>query len=278
MDKKTIDFKVFEKMGKYLNQNAATISMVGGIVGLVGAIVCAFKASDDVAKIHENYEANVEKIESKPISEDEKAQEIKELKTLRNLQYINAEKFTIICGVVSAAGTFLSNYFNGITIAGLAAIAATKQAEIKSFTENAKKVVGEDTFKKIEDLTLEDKVMKNFVDEDGRKAVKSDPYAGDLFIDTDTGVMFQIRKSDLEEVLLRAEDYCKRNHGLYRDKYFEMLGIEPPTNSRNNCWGPKNPFKAHIGNRTFHGMTIQSIEYDYIPCLPKTAGIPGAAY
>ena len=192
---------------------------------------------------------------------------------MRNLRYICAEKYTIILGVGSATGTFLSNYFNGITIAGLTALVAAKQDELKSLAENAKKIVGEEQFEKIKDLTLEDKVMRNFVDDDGRRAVKTDPYAGDLFIDTDTGVMFQISKSDLEAVLERAEDYCKRNHVLYRDKYFEMLGVEPPTNSKNQCWGPKNPFKAHIGNRTFHGMTIQSIEYEHIPKLPQYAGI-----
>lgn len=274
MKNKAIDFKFLGKIGNYLSQNAATVSMVGGIVGLVGALYAAFKASDEVSEIHKEYDDNVKVIKSSALSDDEKAKEIKELKTMRNLRYICAEKYTIVLGVGSAAGTFLTNYFNGITIAGLTALVAAKQDEIRSFAENAKKVVGEEQFEKIKDMTLEDKVLRNFVDDDGRKAVKTDPYSGDLFIDTDTGVMFQIDKRDLLEVLERAEDYCKRNHVLYRDKFFEMLGIEPPTNSKTQCWGPKNPFKAHIGNRTFHGMTIQSIEYEHIPQLPKWAGVP----
>ena len=274
--KKIVDGKAIGFIERFLNENAPTVAIVGAI-GLLGAsLFAAFKASGEVSEVNEKYEQKVEEIENKGLSEDEKAKIMREIKSERNIKYILAYKWAILFGGGSTALMILSNVLNGAKIAGLTTALALSQDKLKKLAENGKKLLGEKPWMDVENKTLEDLVMENFVTEDGRVALKPDKSGGSIFVDTDTGALIQIDENELIEVIQRAEEYCSRNHELYRDKWFEMLGVEPPTGSKVRCWGPKNPFKAHIGTRTFHNMTVGSIEYENSPQVPWAAGIPGA--
>lgn len=264
---KTIDVKFLGKIGNFVRENGSTISMVGGLVTLAAALYAAFKASQEVSEISEDYAEKVEEIERSSATGDEKAKQIKDAKTMRNMRYVCAEKWTLLFGGTSAGLIFLTKYLDGIAISGLAAVAMAKQEELKAFVDKTKDLVGEDKFKEIEEKTLEDKVLRNFVKEDGNVALKPYHRGGKIFVDTNTGAMFQMDEEDLKAILERAEDYCARNHYLYQDKFFSMMGLEPPDEKQAKVrrWGPKNPFKATIGTRTSFGMTCSSIEYEYQP-------------
>lgn len=264
---KDIDVKLLNKFGNFIRENGSTISMVGGLVALVGALYCAFKAADDVSEVGEDYAEKVEEIERSAVKGDEKDKLIKEAKSMRNMRYILAYKWALLFGCTSAGLIFLTKYLDGIAISGLAAVAMAKQDELKSFVDRTKEFVGEDKFKEIEEKTLEDKVLRNFVKDGENVALK--PYArgGTIFVDTESGAIFQMNERDLTAVLEHAEDYCARNHYLYQDKFFDMIGVEPPEEKipKIRRWGPENPFKAHIGTQTCFGATFKSIEYDYRP-------------
>ena len=210
-----------------------------------------------------------ESIKQKKIEIKKAKKEIKDAKAMRNIRYICAEKWTLLFGGTSAGLIFLTKYLDGIAISGLAAVAMAKQDELKSLAEKTKELVGEEKFKEIEEKTLEDKVLKNFVKDEENYAIKPYHRGGKIWIDTETGAMFQMDENDLKAVLERAEDYCARNHYLYQDKFFDMLGIEPPEEKVTHVrrWGPKNPFKASLGTQTCFGATFCSIEYE---CKPET--------
>ena len=264
---KIADAKLISKTLNFIRENGSTFSMLGGIVCLGIALYEAFKASDEVSDASEEYAKKVEEIERGTSTGDEKAKEIKQAKTMRNLKYVSAEKGALIFGGASMGLIFLTKYLDGIAISGLAALAMTKQEELKNLKEKAKEVIGEEKFKEIEEKCLEDKILRNFVKEDGNVALKPYHRGGHIFVDTSTGVIFQMDEEDLKAVLERAEDYCARNHYLYQDKLFAMLGLDPPDErlAKVRRWGPENPFKAKIGTRTAFGMTCSSIEYDYQP-------------
>lgn len=264
---KTIDMKFLGKVGHFVKENGSTLSMVGGLLTLVGALYCAFKASDEVSDIHEDYVKKVEEIERSDVTGDQKAKELKDAKSMRNIKYVCAEKYTILFGAGSAGLIFLTKYLDGIAISGLAAVAMAKQDELKSLADKTKELVGEEKFKEIEEKTLEEKILRNFVKEDENVALKPYHRGGTIFLDTNTGAIFQMNEDDLKEVFVRCEDYCARNHYLYQDKFFSMLGIEPPKEpiTKVRRWGPENPFKAHIGTQKFFGATFKTIEYDYQP-------------
>lgn len=259
----------------FLKENASTVSMIGGIVCIIGAIYSAYKASEEVSEINEDYVEEKEKIDSEAISEGEKATKTKEIKTNRNIKLILAYKYVLLCGGGAIGLTLLTQYLNGITITGLTALAISKENQIKALLKNGKELVGEEKMKEIEDKSLEDLISEKFFGDSTARRVS--PRNGHLVIDTDSATMFQINMNDLNDVLERAEEYCERNHGLSQHKFFEMLGfVETPTDAREKWWGPTKPFKAHISNRSYLGAQIPSIEYDYRSVSAYEAGVPGA--
>ena len=267
--------KLFGSIGNFIKNNGSTVSMVAGIICVVGTVYAAFKASDEVSAINSEFRKEKQEIDSLAVSDDEKALKIKDLKTRRNVRYILAYKFVGLLGGGAIGFSILAKYLDGIALAGVTAFAMSKEDEIKKFVKNGKEMLGEEKFKELEDKTLEDRISEKFFGEGSAKRVS--PRGGHLVIDTDSATMFQINESDLEEVLQHAEEYCARNHGLSQAKFFEMLGfVESPTEARNKWWGPNNPFKAHISNRSYLGAQIPSIEYEYMAYSPERAGIPGA--
>ena len=270
---KIITMKAIEKIGRFVQENGTTLSMVGGILTLVGALYVAYKASDEVSDINRKYAEEVETVAESALTGEEKAKELKDLRIEKNIRIACAEKWAIALGGTSCGLIFLTKYLDGLAISGLTAVAMSQQDKIKSLVERTKEIVTPEQYQQIEEKTFDDLVTQNFVREGQPFAIKPVAGAGDIFIDTDTGAMFQMTKSDLEEAIRLAESYYARNHEIYRDKWWSMLGFEPPTGSRSKCWGPKNPFGAHIGTRNTHGITVQTIEYDYIPQMPEHAGI-----
>lgn len=264
---KMSDMKFVGKITNFVKENGSTLSMVGGLICLGISLYEAFKASDEVSEIGKEYAKKIEEIERSTATGDEKAKQLKQAKSMRNLQYVSAEKWTLVFGGASAGLIFLTKYLDGIAISGLAALAMSKQEELKNFTEKAKEIIGEDKVEEIKEECLEDKILRNFVKEDGNVALKPYHRGGKIFVDTNTGAIFQMDEEDLKAVLERAEDYCARNHYLYQDKFFSMMGVDPPDEKQAKVrrWGPDNPFKAKIGTRTAFGMTCSSIEYDYQP-------------
>lgn len=295
--KKLFDSKIISTVWNFVGQNSATLAMAGSIICIGCAIYAAFKASDEVSEANTKYAEEIEKIDSTasegPQNANLKVSQIKEAKMNRNLKYIYAYKWAILFGFGSAVLTFLCNYWNGVTIAGLTTALAIKDDKIKKLIENGRKLIGEDKFKEIENTVLESELeskgitkekleelmAKNFEEDGDELVLKPHHHLGQLFLETLNGCIFQMQKDELEKVLKEAEDYCIRNHGINRYKFYEMLGIvdKAPTNSKSVWWGPNNPFKAYIGRRYVFGILIETIEFECIPCTPETAGIPGAS-
>jgi len=259
---------------RFLNENAPTLAIGGAIGTLVGALYAAFKASHDVAKTKEKYDKKVEKIASEAISEDEKALKMKDAKAERNTHYILAYKWAGLLGIGSIALMVTANALNGAKIAGLTAIAMANQDKLKKLAENGKKMIGDAPWKEVEDKTLEDMVAENFFGKDGPKAKKFNPKNGKVFVETTSGTIIQSEECDVNDALRGAEEYFKNRGELSQAKYFEMLGFaESPLGSKELFWGKNNPFKAHIGNRTFPnlGLTCFSIELDNQPMVAEDA-------
>lgn len=261
----------------FLNQNSPTLAMIGGI-GLLGcALVAAFKASQDVTKIKEDFDRDVAKVTSQVQEMPVETKTIKELKTHRNISYVLAYRWVILFGIGSSILMFLCNYLNGAKIAGLTALAAWKQDEIKSFAKNAKEIIGEEKFKEIDNKTLEEMLLKSFQSQDGPFAFQIDPKGGDVFIDaTVPPIMFQAHEEELTESLRHAKEDCARNHSLAYGTYLEKyLGLEPNDSCPAIYWGPNSPFDAWISKRDLFGGTFRIIEHRSPPTDGYRAGIPG---
>ena len=292
------------KVENFLNENGPTVSMIGALIALGITIYEAFKASDKVSEIKQNYEEQVKQIEAKAVSEPENSksddnsseggvaeiadptfiedqikQELKELKTYRNVLYILAYKYVIAGGTIAALLMFLCNYLNGAKIATVGAALALSEDKLKKTMKSAKEILPDDKVTELENKTLEKLVGKNFMDEKyGPVVIRPDKTTvgiGDIYVDSYSGIQFQFRGTEKEllEVFDRATDYCYRCHGLPVAKFYSMLGIPTPPCAWGN-WGPNRPFKAHLEERKICGATFKTIIYDYTPGSLADAGCP----
>ena len=279
---KDLDMKFLGKVGNYIRDNGSTFTMIGSLVTLGVALYAAFKASDEVAEINDNYKEDVKVIERSDYSDEEKTKELKDLKVNRNIHYILAYKWALLFGSGSAVLIFLTKYLDGLTISGLTALAIANQEKLKDMAKNAKELLGEENFEKLEEMTLEDKVLRNFVGENGEPlAVRLDGFKGgkaiagnytvhDLFVDSAEGYLFQMDKDVLLEHLEWAKNDCARNHGLTEERYFgHMLIPHVDEGGRYKKWTPEKPFEAKIVEKKIFGMTVQVIEYTHQPQIYK---------
>lgn len=292
------------KVENFLNENGPTVSMIGALIALGITIYEAFKASDKVSEIKENYEEQVKQIEAKATSEpaesnsendvpeggiaeiadpavieDQIKQELKELKTYRNVLYILAYKWVLAGGTIAALLMFLCNYLNGAKIATVTAALALSEDKIRKGMQSAKEILPDSKVEELENKTLEKLVGRNFMDEkDGPIVIRPDTRTvgiGDIYVDSYSGTLFQFRGTEKEllEVFDRATDYCYRCHGLPVSKFYSMLGIPTPPWAWGS-WGPNLPFKAHIEKRELCGAVFKVIVYDYDPGTLAEAGCP----
>lgn len=268
---KFMDNKTVGMVGKFLNENAPSLAIGGAIGALVGALYAAFKASQDVSSEKAKYDEKVQKIEAKGLSEADKATELKEAKSDRNVHYILAYKWVGLLGLASISLMITANALNGAKIATLTTLAVANQEKLKKLAENGKAMISEEKWKEVENKTLDDILSEQFFGEDGPKAKRIDPNNGELFIlfnpDFTRAVLFQTDEGDLMLGIENAERYYRfHNNYLSEDKFFEFIGfVADPNKSEGLCWNPDHEFKVHIGTRTALGGTFKSIEYDVKP-------------
>lgn len=268
---KLMDNKTVGMVGRFLNENAPTL-LIGGAIGtLIGALYAAFKASGEVSSVKETYDQKVKGIEAKGLSDDEKAKEIKDAKSDRNVKYILAYKWVGLLGIASISLMIGANAMNGAKIATLTTLAVANQDKLKKLAENGKKIVGEEPWKNVENKTLDDIISENFFGEDGPKAKSIDPKNGELFIlfnpDFSRATLFQSMEEDVRCSIENADRYYRNNGNLLgEDKFDEFLGFSPDPNTKSDLyWTPEQPFKVHIGTRECLGGTFKCLEYDISP-------------
>ena len=268
---KLMDNKTVGMVGRFLNENAPTLLIGGAIGALVGALFAAFKASGEVSSIKNAYDQKVKGIEAKGLSDDEKAKEIKDLKSDRNVKYILAYKWVGLLGIASISLMIGANAMNGAKIATLTTLAVANQDKLKKLAENGKKIVGEEPWKDVENKTLDDIISENFFGEDGPKAKSIDPKNGELFIlfnpDFSRATLFQSMEEDVRCSIENADRYYRNNGNLLgEDKFDEFLGFPSDPNAKSELyWTPEQPFKVHIGTRECLGGTFKCLEYDISP-------------
>ena len=271
--------KFFGGMSNFISQNIASLSMFGGLLCFGGALYAAYKASEGVHKINEDYKEEVQKIEAKGLSEGEKKAQMKDAKGHKITSILFLEKYAIGLAVVGAALEVYSNYANGLTITGLGALAATKQDEIKTWVKHTKENLAPEKFEEIKGKSLEELVSKNFTTDEGPVLWQTmRQLGGSLYLDEANGKIFQFRGSDqdMEDILKGAKQYYEKFKTLEYEKFYGMIGLKLPDEYWKSgfVWGPNNPFAAHIERTDVLDANFKTIIFEHPPLDPKTAGCP----
>ena len=273
--------KFFGGMSNFISQNIASLSMFGGLLCFGGALYAAYKASEGVHKINEDYKEEVQKIESKGLPDGEKKAQMNDAKGHKITSILFLEKYAIGLAVVGAALEVYSNYANGLTITGLGALAATKQDEIKTWVKHTKENLAPEKFEEIKGRSLEELVSKNFTTDDGPVLWQTmRQLGGSLYLDEANGKIFQFRGSDqdMEDILKGAKQYYEKFKTLEYEKFYGMIGLKLPDEYWKSgfVWGPNNPFAAHIERTDVLDANFKTIMFEHPPLDPKSAGCPFA--
>lgn len=260
-------------IGDFISSNGSTLSLIGSIVLIGMSLYSAFKAADKLSDINEQYEEKVQEIDS---TTPAGAQMAKEMRMSRDIRYVLAYKYAILFGAGAIALELLSYSLSGKAIATLTAALALEKDRAKKLIENGRKFIGEEKFKEVEEKTMEEMMDQFIINQDGPIAIRAQPRRGKFFFDTNRTTLFQMHEKELLAAIQNAMEYCERNHGLHESKFYEdFLGIEAPPDA-DKWWGPKNPFKAHIGSATVkgYGITVSTLVFDNRPMTMATAGVP----
>ena len=274
-----INSGMLENIGRFIKQNGSTLSMLGSFVCLGASLYAAFKASDDVTKIHDKYEADVSEMRAQGLETPEKA---KELKVTRNIHYILAYKWVILLGLGAGGLTFLTHWLDGLAIGGLTTALALEKDRVQKFIKNGKETFGEVPWREFEDKTFEQIMSEKFFGEDEAKCKKLLEENGDMLVaDIEEEEIFQINYDDLKAVLDKAEQYTATHTMSKAEFYTKFLGLpynENPAKGSTSVkyWGPGNQFKAHVGKINMYGCTMPTLMYDNPSTVAYKAGVPGA--
>lgn len=275
------DSKTMNTIKNLLSAHGSTAAMIGGF-GFFGLAICAaFKASEEIVKAREKFNLEKEKIASEDLEMPVETEKMREAKTTRNISYVLAYKWVILFGTAGFGLMTLTKIMDGHAIATWAGIAATQKDKIEKLGENAKKIIGEEKFKEIQDKTAEDSFLQNFM-------CNGEPFALELvgkdlevFMEPETEMIFLGNKADLTIALNNAKEECARNHSLQASKlYSDKLAIDLSSSQKGKdlgylYWGPKNEFDWKFGERKRRGCTWQTVEWVRQPTSGKAAGVPG---
>jgi len=270
--------KFFGSLSAGLNTYGSTIAMIGSMFSFGFALYSAFKASKKVVKVNDEFTQKVQEIKAQGLEEGVEKEKIKEEKTRRNINY--ALSYTKV-GIFAGAGLGLgiaAKVMDFKTIGSLTALAMSQKDKLEKLAENGKKMLGEEKFQKLENATLEDMILENFMSDDGPVYMLPHKFDGKLFVDTNKGILFQCEEIQLRNALENAEKDCIRRGSLSEVELYEKYyGFESAPKNACMWWGKNNPFKAHLGKRHFDRLDadLPTIEYENAPTGGVAAGIPG---
>lgn len=166
--------KIFKIAGKVLKDNSSAILMVTGVIGY--GVSCYF-----AAKGYESYKAEEE------VKKEEL--EVEDLPVKEKAKLIAKHGWKT--GLAFASSTFCVGYSRNIVLKRNAVLAvALKGTEtaLLDFQQETKKIVGEDTYKQIEEKVVEKKMAEEDVPEFDKKSYLDD--AKELFYDGTYGGYF----------------------------------------------------------------------------------------
>lgn len=275
------DSKTMTTIKGLISAHGSTAAMIGGFGFFGVAIWAAFKASKEIVKAREKFDQEKEKIASEGLEMAAEKEKMREIKTSRNISYIMAYRWVILFGAAGTGLMLLTKIMDGHAIATWAGIAATQKDKLEKFGENAKKIIGEEKFKEIQDKTLHDEMLQSFMANGEPLALEVSEGGGEFFFNKETKTLFQAKPDELTEILDKAKEECSRNHGLAAVKLYEdflaidISGLNDSSEIEGGWWGPKNEFDYKFDTYTNGVTRFRTVEWVRKPTTGKAAGVPG---
>ena len=265
---RNINFGVLRSFKKLADDYGPELLCGGAIISLGLAIYGAFKASEEVVEIKNDFPADEIKVDKEASPEAKKA--AKERRITRDIHYALAYKWVLMFGTGSIVMMVASNRISGSKIAGLTVALAASEDKLKKLGQKVKEHVGEEKFQEIRDdfrKDILDEKIKNGESAHERVEIRTGdtPDGYDTYFDTFMHTLIEVPESQVLDAITKAQDYMHNGAPLQYNKWREFLGLNPCPAGRNYEWNSLTPFEARIGSMSADGTSIKTIEYTYMP-------------
>ena len=284
---------IFSSIKSALDHNAPTIATFGSIVGVGLTIFFMHRASSEAARAEDSYNrkhvdlvgkyATEEKPDGTLVVPAEKEKEFKEevarAKMDKNMRLVIIYRWALLSGFSSIALALLSNYLNGMQIAGLGTLLALNQDKLQKGGEKLKEMIGEEKFKEfqenIEKDILGEKIANNTAKvETSRHSSDDDTPFEDYkeYCVPWSGERYRAPQKLVESMIEKGNEmFNGKATYLTYDAWRGMLRIPSAPAWHPYVWNANHPFKAHIGRVDFDGgVCMDAIIFDNRPVIDPT--------
>ena len=271
---KNLNLGVIRSLKKLVDDYGPELLCGGAIVSLGFAIGSAFKASEKVVEINNDFPKDEITLSKESSPEEKKA--IVERRITRDIRYALAYKWVLMFGLGSVAMMIASNRVSGSKIAGLTVALAASEDKIKKLLPKIKEHIGEEEFNKIQDDFRRDVLNEKIKNDEPvyepveiRTGEKPENY--EVFFDSYMHSLIEVPESQVRDAIEAAKEYiCRRcDYCLTYNKWRGFLGLDDCPAGKEVEWNPLNPFSVRIGELQFGNETIKTIEYENMPCVHR---------
>lgn len=250
-----------------LRKNGPGYATVASIVLTGLSVIFAIRKSKEMAAVIDEYEEKKQDLDAVPIDCIKKG-DYAVLAGEYILKGADAYKETLICAAGAMTCAYLSNRWNGRTIAGLSAALALSEDKIKKIYRKADEIYGKGGAPDLKEAVDCDNSDIPFDVEPEKARVRHRREETMWFKDSYTGTLFESNCRDVDNAIARAERIIEKDprHSLNFNKWFSLLGLEDADCGIAVGWHRTHiPFKVTQKITEVNGRETIILTYDHRP-------------
>lgn len=215
----------FRTIKDTFSKNGPSIATAASIILTGLSVIFAIKKSRENMQIMSDYQDEQIDLETKPLA-DQKPTDNMELKLKYATKFVVTNKEALACAGGSMLCAYLSNKWNGRTIAGLSAALMLNEDKLKKVYKRAEDVFGKGGAEDLKTAVNTDVPFDP--DNVDRARVRHRREEPAIFYDSYTDSLFESNGRDVENAIERAKRLIDKDprHVLNYNKFRSLLGLQ----------------------------------------------------
>lgn len=252
-----------------VKQNGPGIATVASIVLTGLSVIFAIKKAREGADLIDEYKEKKQDLDNLPI-DCVKRGDHAILNAEYAVKFADVYKETLLCAGGAMLGAYLSNKWNGRTIAGLSAALALSEDKIKRIYKKANEIYGKGGAPDLKEAVDCDPPPFDPDEEPERARVKHRRDEICQFYESASETLFESTYRDVEDALASAKKRIEKDprHILDYNKFRSLLGLRDIPLGVNRGWHrTRIPFVPRTEMMIINGKETIGIFYEYDPSL-----------
>lgn len=215
----------FRTIKDTFSKNGPSIATAASIILTGLSVIFAIKKSRENMQIVSDYEDDKIDLETKPLA-DQKPTDEMELKLKYAAKFVVTNKEALACAGGSMLCAYLSNKWNGRTIAGLSAALMLNEDKLKKVYRRAEDVFGKGGAEDLKTAVNTD--IPFDPDNVDRARVRHRREEPAVFFESYSGTLFESNPRDVYDGIARAKRLIEKDprHVLNYNKFRSLIGLE----------------------------------------------------